>query len=163
MHHTLVALVEDKPGVLERVASQFRRRAFNIESLTVGRTAPGISCMTIVVDSDKTSVDKVVAALNKLINVLQIEDLGDRGALERDMVLVKVASSNGNGDAIRRVVEGGQGRIVAKGDRTMTIEITGEPSQIDGVLRQLEEIGIVEMARSGPVALARGDDTINQQ
>ena len=76
MHHTLVALVEDKPGVLNRIASLFRRRAFNIESLTVGRTAePGISRMTLVVDSDQTSIDRVIAYLYKLVNVLQVEDL----------------------------------------------------------------------------------------
>ena len=81
MHHTVVALVEDKPGVLERVSSQFRRRAFNIVSVSAGRTAPGMSCITVVVDSDKRSVDRVIASISKVINVLQVEDLGDRQAV----------------------------------------------------------------------------------
>ena len=92
MHHTLVALVEDKPGVLNRVASLFRRRVFNIESLTVGRTAePGISRMTIVIDSDQASAERVTAYLYKLVNVLQVEDLGSVPAVARDLALVKVA------------------------------------------------------------------------
>ena len=85
MHHTLVALVEDKPGVLNRVASLFRRRAFNIESLTVGRTSePGVSRMTIVIDSDQVSADRVAAYLYKLVNVLQVEDLGASPPIARD-------------------------------------------------------------------------------
>ena len=91
MHHTLVALVEDKPGVLNRVASLFRRRNFNIESLTVGRTAEsGISHMTIVIDSDQASAERVTAYLYKLVNVLQVEDLGSVPAVARDLALVKV-------------------------------------------------------------------------
>ena len=87
MHHTLVALVEDKPGVLNRVALVFRRRAFNIESLTVGRTAePGVSRMTIVLDSDQTSAERVTAYLYKLVNVLQVEDLGTVPAVARDLL-----------------------------------------------------------------------------
>src|SRR4026207_330670 len=92
MHHTLVALVEDKPGVLNRVASLFRRRAFNIESLTVGRTdVPGISRMTLVIDSDQVSADRVMAYLYKLVNVLQVEDLREVPAVARDLALVKEA------------------------------------------------------------------------
>ena len=91
MLHTLVALVEDKPGVLNRVALVFRRRAFNIESLTVGRTdVAGISRMTIVLDSDQVNVDRVMAYLYKLVNVLEVEDLRDVPAVARDLALVKV-------------------------------------------------------------------------
>ena len=91
MHHTLIALVEDKPGVLNRMASLFRRRNFNIESLTVGRTAePGVSRMTIVIDSDQASAERVTAYLYKLVNVLQVEDLRDVPAVARDLALVKV-------------------------------------------------------------------------
>ena len=92
MQHTLVVLVEDKPGVLNRVASLFRRRVFNIESLSVGRTAEaGISRMTIVIDSDQASAERVTAYLYKLVNVLQVEDLGTVPAVARDLALVKVA------------------------------------------------------------------------
>src|SRR5437762_13653931 len=103
MNHTVVALVEDKPGVLERVASQFRRRSFNIVSVSAGRTAPGMSCITVVVDSDKRSVDRVIASISKLVNVLQVEDLGDRSAVELDLALVKVASANGNQSVVQRI------------------------------------------------------------
>src|SRR5262249_60567125 len=96
MQHTLVVLVEDKPGVLNRVASLFRRRVFNIESLSVGHTAePGISRMTIVIDSDQVNAERVIAYLYKLVNVLQVEDLGSVPAVMRDLALVKVAVAGG--------------------------------------------------------------------
>src|ERR687895_2311819 len=101
MHHTLVALVDDKPGVLNRVASLFRRRAFNIESLTVGRTAErGVSRMTIVIDSDQAIAERVTAYLYKLVNVLQVEDLGNVPAGARDLALVKVTDAGHNPAAL---------------------------------------------------------------
>jgi len=161
MHHTLVALVEDKPGVLNRVASLFRRRAFNIESLTVGRTAePGVSRMTIVIDSDQTSAERVTAYLYKLVNVLQVEDLGAEPPIARDLALVKVATHNGDRQALLRIVDETRTHIVDSGDRTMTVEITGEPPHVDAVIRRLEPLGIVEMVRTGQVAMRRGDATL---
>jgi acetolactate synthase I/III small subunit len=158
MHHTLVALVEDKPGVLNRVASLFRRRAFNIESLTVGRTSePGVSRMTIVIDSDQVSADRVTAYLYKLVNVLQVEDLGAAPPIARDLALVKVAISNGDRQALLRIVDETRAHIIDSGDRTMTVEITGEPPHVDAVIRRLEVMGIVEMVRTGQVAMRRGD------
>src|SRR5215216_3995025 len=128
MHHTLVALVEDKPGVLNRVASLFRRRAFNIESLTVGRTAEaGISRMTIVIDSDQASAERVTAYLYKLVNVLEVEDMGASPGVARDLALVKVGVSNGDRAALLRIVDETRAHIVDSGERTMTVEITGEP------------------------------------
>ena len=162
MHHTLVVLVEDKPGVLARVASQFRRRMFNIESMSASVTAPGITSITFAVDSDQTSVDRLVGSLSKLVNVLQVEDLADRG-VARGLALVKVARANGNPAALQRIVDDGRGRIVATGDRTITVEITGDSEQIDAVVLQLEEFGIVDMARTGLVVLAGGDDKISKQ
>src|ERR687895_2214630 len=106
MHHTLVALVEDKPGVLNRVASLFRRRAFNIESLSVGRTAePGVSRMTIVIDSDQASAERVTAYLYKLVNVLQVDDLGSEPGIARDLALVKVAVSDGGRQGLLRILD----------------------------------------------------------
>ena len=106
MHHSIVELVEDKPGVLNRVASLFRRRAFNIESLTVGRTdVPGISRMTVVIDSDEVSADRVTAYLYKLVNVLQVEDLRDVPAVARDLALVKVAVAGHDRAQLLRVVD----------------------------------------------------------
>jgi acetolactate synthase I/III small subunit len=158
MHHTLVALVEDKPGVLNRVASLFRRRAFNIESLTVGRTAEaGVSRMTIVIDSDQTSAERVTAYLYKLVNVLYVEDLGGVPSVARDLALVKVAVSNGDRASLLRIVDETRAHIVDSGDRTMTIEITGEPPHVDSVIARLQPLGIIEMVRTGQVAMRRGD------
>jgi len=162
MHHTLVALVEDKPGVLNRIASLFRRRAFNIESLTVGRTAePGISRMTLVVDSDQTSVDRVTAYLYKLVNVLQVEDLREIPSVSRDLALVKVAVAGHDRSQLLRVVDETRAHIVDSGEQTMTLEITGEPQHVDGVLARLEPIGIIEMVRTGQVAMRRGDTALS--
>jgi acetolactate synthase I/III small subunit len=161
MHHTLVALVQDKPGVLNRVASLFRRRAFNIESLTVGRTAePGVSRMTVVIDSDQVSAERVTAYLYKLVDVLQVEDLGAEPPIARDLALVKVAVSNGERQALLRVVDETRAHIVDTGDRTMTVEITGEPPHVDAVIQRLTPLGIVEMVRTGQVAMRRGDSTL---
>ena len=158
MHHTLVALVEDKPGVLNRVASLFRRRAFNIESLTVGRTSePGVSRMTIVIDSDQASAERVTAYLYKLVNVLQVDDLGAEPGIARDLALVKVAVSNGDRQGLLRVVDETRAHIVDSDERTMTVEITGEPPHVDAVIGRLAPIGIVEMVRTGQVAMRRGD------
>lgn len=162
MHHTLVALVEDKPGVLNRVASLFRRRAFNIESLTVGRTSePGVSRMTIVIDSDQVSADRVIAYLYKLVNVLQVEDLGSAPPIARDLALVKVAVGSAGRQALLRVVDETRTHIIDSGEQTMTVEITGEPPHVDAVIRRLEPMGIVEMVRTGQVAMRRGDSALS--
>ena len=162
MLHTLVALVEDKPGVLNRVASLFRRRAFNIESLTVGRTdVTGISRMTIVMDSDQVNADRVMAYLYKLVNVLEVEDLRDIPAIARDLALVKVAVGGHDRGQILRVVDETRAHIVDSGEQTMTLEITGEPPHVDSVIARLEPLGIVEMVRTGQVAMRRGDNALS--
>jgi len=162
MHHTLVALVEDKPGVLNRIASLFRRRAFNIESLTVGRTAePGISRMTLVVDGDQTSMDRVIAYLYKLVNVLQVEDLREVPTVSRDLALVKVAVAGHDRGQFLRVVDETRAHIVDSGEQTMTLEIAGEPQHVDSVLARLEPLGIIEMVRTGQVAMRRGDTALS--
>lgn len=164
MHHTLIALVEDKPGVLNRVASLFRRRAFNIESLTVGRTAePGISRMTIVIDSDQASAERVMAYLYKLVNVLQVEDLGAGTvpAVTRDLALVKVTVAGHDRAQLLRVVDETRAHIVDTGEQTMTLEITGEPPHVDAVIARLEPLGIIEMVRTGQVAMRRGDTALS--
>ena len=162
MHHTLVALVEDKPGVLNRVASLFRRRAFNIESLTVGRTSEaGISRMTVVIDSDQVSADRVTAYLYKLVNVLQVEDLGTTPSIARDLALVKVAVAGHDRGALLRVVDETRAHIVDTGEQTMTLEITGEPPHVDAVIARLEPLGIIEMVRTGQVSMRRGDTTLS--
>ena len=162
MHHTLVALVEDKPGVLNRVASLFRRRNFNIESLTVGRTAEsGISRMTIVIDSDQASAERVTAYLYKLVNVLQVEDLGSVPKVARDLALVKVTVAGHGRTELLRIVDETRAHIVDSGEQTMTLEITGEPPHVDAVIARLDSFGIIEMVRTGRVAMRRGDTVLS--
>jgi len=157
MPHTLIVLVEDKPGVLNRVASLFRRRAFNIESLTVGRTSdPGVSRMTIVVDSDSSNAARVAAYLARLVNVLHVEDVSESPTIARDLALVKVKASAAR-ESLLRIVDETRAHIVDSADQTVTVEITGEPPHVDAVIDRLSPLGVVEMVRTGRVAMRRGD------
>jgi acetolactate synthase-1/3 small subunit len=157
MQHTLVVLVEDKPGVLNRVASLFRRRAFNIESLTVGHTdRPGISRMTIVVDSDQTDAERVIAHLYKLVNVIQVADLTSSPAVSRDLALVKVGASSANRSEVMQFVDVFRARIVDVANDSLIVEITGTEDKIESFVDVLRPFGISEMVRTGIVAMARG-------
>lgn len=157
MQHTLVAYVEDKPGVLNRVSSLFRRRVFNIESLTVGHTEkPGVSRMTIVVDSDQTNVDHVTAHLYKLVNVIQIKDLAQQPTVTRDLALIKVAADPEHRSEIMQLVEVYRSRIVDVTNESLIIEITGDTAKIDSFVEVLRPFSILEMVRTGMVAMARG-------
>jgi len=161
MRHTLVALVEDKPGVLNRVASLFRRRAYNIESLTVGHTErPGVSRMTIQIDSDEPSARRVVAHLYKLVNVIQVDDLADKPTVNRDLALVKVRAAGDARAGLLRVVDETRAHIVDTGEASMTVEITGEPEHVDLVISRLRPFGVVEMVRTGLVSMLRGDEAM---
>ena len=157
MQHTLVALVEDKPGVLNRVASLFRRRAFNIESLTVGHTEqPGVSRMTIVIDSNQTNAERVTANLYKLVNVIQIKDLADQPSVMRDLALIKVSAPPERRSEVMQLVEVYRARIVDVTYDSLIIEITGDVDKIDSFVQVLQPIGVLEMVRTGLVAMARG-------
>jgi acetolactate synthase-1/3 small subunit len=157
MQHTLVALVEDKPGVLNRVASLFRRRAFNIESLTVGHTEEeGVSRMTIVVDSNQTNAERVTANLYKLVNVIQIKDLAGQPMVSRDLALIKVSANPERRSEIMQLVEVYRSRIVDVGNDSLIVEITGDEQKIDSFVDVLRPFGIMEMVRTGTVAMARG-------
>ncbi len=158
MHSTLIALVEDKPGVLNRVASLFRRRAFNIESLTVGHTEQeGVSRMTIVVDSTRTDTQKVVQNLYKLVNVLHVEDVTEAPSVMRDLALIKVSANGGGTRAeVLQIVETFRARVVDVALKTLMIEVTGTDEKINGLVDVLRPYGIVEMVRTGRVAMARG-------
>lgn len=160
MQHTLIALVEDKPGVLNRVASLFRRRAFNIESLTVGHThQPGLSRMTIVVDSDTASAERVTSYLYKLVNVIQVEDVTEKPAVNRDLAMIKVGVSPNNRTEIIQLVDVFRARIIDVANDSLIIEITGDEEKIDGFIEVLRPYGIVEMARTGIVSMLRGAAT----
>ncbi len=157
MERTLIALVEDKPGVLNRVASLFRRRAFNIESLTVGHTEqPGISRMTIVVDSDRTDAQKVAQNLYKLVNVIHVEDVTERPAVTRDLALVKVRANGQTRAEVLQIVETFRARVVDVALDTLMIEVTGTEEKVNGLVEVLRPFGIVEMVRTGRVAMLRG-------
>lgn len=157
MEHILVVLVEDKPGVLNRVASLFRRRGFNIESLTVGHTnLPGISRMTIAVEGDQVNADRVIAYLYKLVNVIQVEDLSSQTMVLRDLAMIKVTATTENRSEIMQMVDVFRARIVDVTNSSFIVEITGDEDKIDSFLDVMRPMGIIEMVRTGAVAMARG-------
>ena len=157
MYHTIDALVEDKPDVMNRVASLFRRRTYNIESLTVGHTEqPGVSRMTIVVDSDDLSVERLTAYLYKLVNVIQVEDLTALPKVTRDLAMIKVSATQENRTHIMQTVDVFRARIVDVTNTSFIIEITGDEEKIEGFVEVLRPLGIIEMVRTGAVAMARG-------
>ena len=154
---TFVAYVEDKPGVLNRIASLFRRRNYNIVSLNVGRThEPGISRMTFQVEADADMALRIEANLYKMVNVLSIEDITEVQRVVRDLALIKVrvgperrAEVNGLADIFRA-------RIVDVAPDSVVVEITGTEDKIEGMIELLRPIGIVEMVRTGQVSMTRG-------
>jgi acetolactate synthase-1/3 small subunit len=157
MKRTLIALVEDKPGVLNRVASLFRRRAFNIESLTVGHTEqPGVSRMTILVDSERTDVRQVVQHLRKLINTIEVKDVTEEPSVVRDLALIRVQANGGSRSEVMQVVDTFRARVVDVSLNTLMIEATGTEEKIDGLVEVLRPFGVQEMVRTGRVAMVRG-------
>jgi acetolactate synthase I/III small subunit len=157
MKHTLVALVEDKPGVLNRVASLFRRRSFNIESLTVGRThQPDISRMTILVDTEQTAPALVEANLSKLINVIDVQDVTHLPSVMRDLALIKVRADASALAELNQLANIFRANIVDVSTGSVIIEATGDEEKIDGLLDVLRPRGIIEMVRTGQVAMVRG-------
>ena len=157
MLNTFIVHVEDKPGVLARVASLFRRRAFNIDSLTVGRTEkPGVSRMTIVVDTDETGARRLEAHLYKLINVLLVENVTTHPAVYRELAMVRVAATAAHRSHIMELVRVFRAKAVDVCPDSLLIEITGTDDKIDGLLHVLEPYGIMEIVRTGRVAMRRG-------
>lgn len=156
--HTLVVLVENKPGVLNRVASLFRRRSFNIDSLTVGETDdPTVSRMTIVVDASKTSAAMVERNLLKAVPVIDVQDITNMPMVARELALIKVKAENsGQRAEIKNVVDMFQARVEDVSKDSVVIEITGEESKIDSLLKVLAEYTVLEVVRTGRVAMARG-------
>lgn len=162
MVHTFVALVEDKPGVLTRVASLFRRLNLNIVSLTVGRSEkPGISRMTIVSEASPTSGHRIMASLYKLENVLQVDDIGQYSSVSRELALIKVAATPKTRSHIFELAEVFRARIVDLAPESLMIEITGVESKIEGLLQVLNESEdkILEVSRTGRMVMRRGQHT----
>ena len=155
--HTLSVLVEDKPGVLARVASLFSRRGFNIESLAVGPTEmPEVSRMTIVVSVESLPLEQVTKQLNKLINVLKIVELESDSSVQRQIMLVKVRADASTRSSILETVGLFRAKVVDVALDAVTIEATGDHDKLAALLRVLEPYGIKELVQSGMVALSRG-------
>ncbi len=157
MKHTLSVLVENKPGVLARVAGLFARRGFNIDSLSVGITdKPDISRMTVVVDVEEHSLEQVYKQLHKLINVIKINDLPADNSVQREMVLAKVKAEASARAEVIEVVEIFRGKIVDVGKGTLSVEVTGPASKLRAFEELLRPYGMVEIVRTGTIALPRG-------
>ena len=157
MKHTLVARVMDQPGVLNRVASLFRRRAFNIDSLTVGHTeTPEFSRMTIVVDTAKVPPPIVEANLRKLIPVAEVTDVTHMPTVDRDLALIRVRCAPAERAELASLVEIFRGRIVDVASESVIVEVTGDEPKVDGLVELLRPRGITEMVRTGKVAMVRG-------
>ena len=160
MKHTVVALVENRPGVLTRVASLFRRRGFNIDSLAVGTTAQqGISRMTIVVDSegDDTVVKQVERQLYKLIDVVRVDDLTHERVVLRELALLKVSCSTARRREVLDLVEIFRAQVVDVGPESMIVQIVAEEDRVEALAEQLRAFGVLEMVRTGRVAMLRGE------
>ena len=158
--NTIVAHVEDRPGVLARVASLFRRRGFNIESLTVGACEePGISRMTIVVDGDDRAVDQICRQLFKLIDVISVFDITYSPMVDRELALIKVAAQNFNRREVLDVVQMFRADVVDVNEDSLIVQVLGDEGKVDAALRMFEPFGILEMVRTGRVAMARGPET----
>jgi acetolactate synthase-1/3 small subunit len=154
---TLVVQVENKPGVLNRVASLFRRRGFNIESLTVGHTEkPGISRMTVVVDTDEPGAARIEANLYKLVHVLRVENVSNVPSVFRDLAIIKVVTTAETRAEIMQLAHVFRARVLDVNHDTMLLETTGAEDKIDSLIEVLRGYGIVEMARTGRVAVIRG-------
>lgn len=156
MKHTLIALMEDKPGVLNRVSSLFRRRNYNIESLSVGHSeTPDISRMTIVVHGDDRIVEQVVRQLCKLINVTQVLNVSSQPTVIRELALIKVKAAAGTRSEIMELVNVFRARIIDVGATSLTVEITGPEDRVNSLIGLLRPYGIEEIARTGRVAMVR--------
>jgi acetolactate synthase-1/3 small subunit len=156
--HTIIAHVEDKPGVLNRIASLFRRRGFNIVSLTVGRTAePGVSRLTLVIDADDDTARRIEANLYKLVNVLLVEDVTFTPLISRELALIKVRASAESRSRVLQVCDVFGARIIDMTADVLTIELTAAHDKIDDLVGVLRSDGILEMVRTGVVAMARGE------
>ncbi len=155
--HTLVALVEDKPGVLNRMASLFRRRGFNIESIAVGRSElPHLSRMTIVVDGTTTMVEQVRKQLDKVIDVVKVSDITEENIVARELALIKVKATSSTRSEIIQIVDIFRASIVDVAPDSVTIEVTGEEEKVASLFDLLRSFGIKEVSRTGRIAMTRG-------
>ena len=157
MKHTISVLVENKFGVLARVAGMFSAKGYNIESLSVGETTePEVSRMTIIVSGDEMIVEQIIKQLRRLIDIIKVSDLTDRMYIEREMVLLKVNAEPASRSELLNIVDIFRGKIVDVSLKEFTVELTGEEGKINAFITMLTPFGIKEIARTGKVAMLRG-------
>lgn len=155
--HILVALVNDKPGVLNRVASMLRRRGFNIESLAVGHTEKeGISRMTIVVSGDPSTVEQARKQLDKVIDVIKLYDITEDSVVDRELALIKVKTTPATRNEIIQIVDIFRANIVDVAADSLIVEVTGDNDKLNSLFKLLSTFGIKEIARTGRLAMTRG-------
>jgi len=155
--HTLVALVADRPGVLNRVASLFRRRGFNIDSIAVGHTEQeGVSRMTIVVSGDTATVEQVRKQLDKVIEVIKVSDITKEGMVDRELALIKVKTTTATRSEVIQIVDIFRANIVDVAADSLIVEVTGDEDKITSLFNLLRDFGIKEIARTGRLAMTRG-------
>jgi acetolactate synthase-1/3 small subunit len=162
--HTLSVLVENKPGVLARIASLFSRRGFNIDSLAVGPTEhPAISRMTVVVDVEDKPLEQVTKQLNKLVNVIKIVELDPAQSVQRELLLLKIKADVDSRSNVLEIVQLFRAKVVDVVSDAVTIEATGSAEKLDALLRTLEPFGIRELVQSGVVAVGRGSRSMTDR
>ena len=161
MHkHTIAVIVENRPGVLSRVSGLFSRRGYNIHSLAVGTTEDeNLSRMTIVVQGDDDTLEQITKQLYKLIDVVRVHELSNINAVDRELVLIKVAASESIRPEIQQIVDIFRSKIVDLGENALVIEATGDSDKIDALENMLKKYGIKEMVRTGKISLARSEET----
>jgi acetolactate synthase-1/3 small subunit len=163
-HHVLSLLVEDKPGLLTRVAGLFARRGFNIESLAVGASEiDGLSRITVAVDVEDAPLEQVTKQLNKLVNVIKIVELDPDASVQREHLLIKVRVDNSTRSQILEAVTLFRARVVDVAPDALVIEVTGDSGKVQALLRVLEPYGIKEIAQSGLLAIGRGGKSITER
>lgn len=162
--HTLSVLVENRPGVLARISGLFARRAFNIHSLSVSPTErPDISRLTVTADVEEVPLEQLTKQLNKLLHVLKIVDLDATTTVERELVLIKVAATDQTRPSILDVVRLFRANVVDVNSQSLTVEVTGSAGKIDALMEMLEQYGIIELVRSGTVAVSRGPKALSEK
>lgn len=158
MRHTISVLVENTFGAFDRVATMFSAKGFNIHSISIGETEQNdISRMTIVTSGDKPLIDQIVKQLNRLIDTIKVTELTGQAKTERELALITVSFLKGGIEEIKNINDIFRGKIVDINNKTMMLEVTGPPEKIDAIINVLMPFGIIEMARSGTVALKRGE------
>ncbi len=163
-HRTIIALVENKPGVLNKISSKWRQRGFNIESLTVGHSeTPGLSRMTFTVDGNTHDIDQVTRQLFKVVEVVKIADISSEPAVARELALVKLNCETSRRGEIIEIAEIFRAKIIDVGHETLIVEATGSEDKIDAMIHLLQPFGIRELVRTGRVAMLRGERSIDDE